>query len=84
MERGAYSEQIPETAIHAGEKVEFATRDMKTVAQLEIYAIMNIKNKKLAICENIDQTPKSKRDDRDYLEEFKRRSREWIYERTAV
>lgn len=84
VEHGAYSEQIPETAIHAGEKVEVATRDMKIMAQLEIYAIMNIQNKKLAICENIDQTPKPERDDRDYLEEFKQRSREWIHERAAV
>lgn len=84
VEHGAYSEQIPETAIHAGEKVEVATRDMKIMAQLEIYAIMNIQNKKLAICENIDQTPKPERDDRDYLEEFKQRSCEWIHERAAV
>lgn len=84
IERRSYSEQIPETVIHAGESVEFATQDMKTVAQLKIDTIMKFKNKKFAICEDIDQKSGLKQNDTDYLEAFKWRSREWIYESVAI
>ena len=76
VERGSYSEQIPEVAIHAGEGVEFITQDMTTTAQLKILAIMETPHKKFAICEDIDQTPRVGWGDTDHLEEFKWRS--WI------
>lgn len=58
VERTSCPEQIPETVIRAGEKVEVATQDMKTVAEFEISTIVNLQNKKLAICGNIDQAPR--------------------------